>query len=287
MTFIRYLVIYIQNKKFKDLIESLLEDLLKTVEINETQFMKIASIGLNSEKYKKYFEQIIACDNFVYFNCMMIKRNMILSNDTMKIMEKHSDKKQQEELKDDIKHNEKIKEASNNKMDVIVQEKKGEIEKASSLQSKPSNISTNSNSSGDSPQKKSGEIVQQPNKTKKQLEDEAKARELELKEKKRKLEEETKLKDEELKKQEEISKAKEVERKKMELEIEQKIKKDMEEQINMKQEMELKIKEEKDLKVKAELENKFTDLKSQKDNQLQAYREMMIKLKEEKRSLKK
>jgi len=241
------------------------------LKINESVFMKVASIGLNSEKYQKYFKQIIACDNYVYFNCMMIKRNMILTNETIKLMNKHIPNEQGKSYSEDIKKNEEITHNKNSQMDVIIEEKKFELAEKNKEEEVHTNISErrDSKSSSSSPPITSKQNTQQNVKSKKELEDEAKAREAE----KKKFEENARLK--------------EIERKKIEAEIELKIKNDIEEQNQAKAEMERKIREEKDTKLKEELNNKYSDLKGQKENQLKEYRQMMVKLKEEKRNLKK
>lgn len=67
------------------MIETLLDYLLADLEITQEQFLKSAKYGLESEN-KKYFEQIIACDNYIYFKSLMVKRNLQLQEESFKMM---------------------------------------------------------------------------------------------------------------------------------------------------------------------------------------------------------
>lgn len=53
---------------------------------NQEQFLLAAKKGLESEN-KKYFEQLIACDNFIYFKNMMVKRNLQLEDQAYQLMQ--------------------------------------------------------------------------------------------------------------------------------------------------------------------------------------------------------
>jgi hypothetical protein len=55
-----------------------------------------AKKGLES-KDKKYFEQLIACDNYLYFKNMMVRRNFQLEDQAMKLMQQKIDKDNNEE----------------------------------------------------------------------------------------------------------------------------------------------------------------------------------------------
>lgn len=68
------------------LIESLLLKLLEEIGVDQDTFLSAAKKGLESED-KKFYEQLIACDNFLYFKNMMIKRNMQLEEEAMKLMQ--------------------------------------------------------------------------------------------------------------------------------------------------------------------------------------------------------
>jgi len=67
------------------MVETLLDYLLADLEITQEQFLRSAKYGLESEN-KKYFEQIIACDNYIYFKSLMVKRNLQLQDETYKMM---------------------------------------------------------------------------------------------------------------------------------------------------------------------------------------------------------
>lgn len=54
--------------------------------MDQDTFLIAAKKGLESED-KKFYEQLIACDNFLYFKNMMIKRNMQLEEEAMKLMQ--------------------------------------------------------------------------------------------------------------------------------------------------------------------------------------------------------
>lgn len=45
----------------------------------------VASKGLESQD-KKYYERLIASDNYLYFKSMMVKRNLQLEEEAMKLM---------------------------------------------------------------------------------------------------------------------------------------------------------------------------------------------------------
>lgn len=60
--------------------------LLDEIGVNQEVFLSAAKKGLESED-KKFYEQLIACDNFLYFKNMMIKRNMQLEEEAMKLMQ--------------------------------------------------------------------------------------------------------------------------------------------------------------------------------------------------------
>ena len=52
---------------------------------SQEQFLMVAKKGLESED-NKYYERLIATDNYLYFKNMMIKRNLNLEEDAMKLM---------------------------------------------------------------------------------------------------------------------------------------------------------------------------------------------------------
>jgi len=67
-------------------------NLLDEVKIDQETFLKVSKKGLESED-KKFYEQLIACDNFLYFKNMMIKRNMQLEEEAMRLMQSKNPEK--------------------------------------------------------------------------------------------------------------------------------------------------------------------------------------------------
>jgi len=63
-----------------------LDNLLKEIGVNQDMFLLAAKKGLES-KDSKFYEQLIACDNFLYFKNMMIKRNLQLEEEAMQMMQ--------------------------------------------------------------------------------------------------------------------------------------------------------------------------------------------------------
>ena len=61
--------------EFTMLVDNLLDKLCKDSKISEEMFLLSAKKGLEDEKNKKYFEQLIAFNNYNYFKSMMTKRN--------------------------------------------------------------------------------------------------------------------------------------------------------------------------------------------------------------------
>lgn len=64
----------------------MLQKLLDEIGVDQEVFLLAAKKGLDSDD-KKFYEQLIACDNFLYFKNMMIKRNMQLEEEAMKLMQ--------------------------------------------------------------------------------------------------------------------------------------------------------------------------------------------------------
>ena len=93
--------------EFTMLVDNLLDQLCKDSNISEEMFLLAAKKGLNDEKNKKYFEQLIAFNNYNYFKSMMTKRNyqiLALVEKEMEQKEKNkkliASKKQQKEIND-------------------------------------------------------------------------------------------------------------------------------------------------------------------------------------------
>lgn len=68
------------------MIETLLLKLLNEIGVDQNKFLLAAKKGLELED-KKFYEQLIACDNYLYFKNMMVKRNMQLEEEALKLMQ--------------------------------------------------------------------------------------------------------------------------------------------------------------------------------------------------------
>jgi hypothetical protein len=64
--------------------------MLSDIGASQEQFLLVARKGLESPEDKKYFEQLIACDNYIYFKNMMIKRNLQLEEQAFLLMKEKS-----------------------------------------------------------------------------------------------------------------------------------------------------------------------------------------------------
>lgn len=69
------------------MIENLLENMLAEIGASHELFLLAAKKGLDSSQDKKYFEQLVACDNYLYFKSMMIKRNLQLEEQAFNLMQ--------------------------------------------------------------------------------------------------------------------------------------------------------------------------------------------------------
>ena len=64
------------HKEFISLADNLLETMTQELDITEEMFCMAAKRGLEDDKEnRKYFEQLIAFNNYNYFKSMMTKRN--------------------------------------------------------------------------------------------------------------------------------------------------------------------------------------------------------------------
>ncbi|OMJ77542.1 hypothetical protein SteCoe_22832 [Stentor coeruleus] len=70
------------------MIENLLENLLKELNVSSELFIHIVEIGMKNQDDKKVFEQIIACDSFMSFKKLMTKRNKEIEVEVVKSMKK-------------------------------------------------------------------------------------------------------------------------------------------------------------------------------------------------------
>ena len=74
--------------EFTQLVDNLLEKILQDCNLTEEQFVLASKKGLDNEKHKKYFEQLISFNNYNYFKNMMTKRNyqfIQMAEEAMKI----------------------------------------------------------------------------------------------------------------------------------------------------------------------------------------------------------
>ena len=79
--------------EFVMLVDNLLEKLCSDSKISEEMFLLAAKKGLEDEKNKKYFEQLIAFNNYNYFKSMMTKRHYQIILLAEKEMEKNEKNK--------------------------------------------------------------------------------------------------------------------------------------------------------------------------------------------------
>ena len=101
------------HKEFITLADNLLETMTQEIGITEEMFCMAAKRGLEDEKEnKKYFEQLIAFNNYNYFKNLMTKRNLHLEKIAYEEMMKDKQKESQEqpENKDNNEELEKLKE---------------------------------------------------------------------------------------------------------------------------------------------------------------------------------
>lgn len=60
--------------------------MLSDIGATQELFLLVAKKGLDNPEDQKYYEQLIACDNYVYFKNMMIKRNLQLEEQALQLM---------------------------------------------------------------------------------------------------------------------------------------------------------------------------------------------------------
>ena len=109
-------------KEFNLLVENLLNSALKENGITDEMFLKASEKGLNHEKHKKYFEQLIEFSNYNYFKKLMTHRNyqiikqveMALNNQQYQDKKKEhkgefNDKEIEEAIKLSLAEEEKLK----------------------------------------------------------------------------------------------------------------------------------------------------------------------------------
>jgi hypothetical protein len=76
--------------------------MLGDVGASQEQFLLAAKKGLESPTDKKYFEQLVACDNYLYFKNMMIRRNLQLEEQAFKLMQEKTGVKTEGGKKDEF-----------------------------------------------------------------------------------------------------------------------------------------------------------------------------------------
>jgi hypothetical protein len=74
--------------------------MLSEIGANQELFLLVAKKGLDDQEDKKYYEQLIACDNYIYFKNMMIKRNLQLEEQALQLMHEQNLMKGDKEVKE-------------------------------------------------------------------------------------------------------------------------------------------------------------------------------------------
>jgi hypothetical protein len=97
----------------------MLEVMLIELGANYEQFLSIANRGLEHPEDKKYFEQLIANENFLYFKNMMLKRNIQLEDQAFKLM-MEKENKTAEDFKLDPTWIDRQKKKEQNELDAAI-----------------------------------------------------------------------------------------------------------------------------------------------------------------------
>ncbi|CAG9334924.1 CFAP36_2 [Blepharisma stoltei] len=84
------------HNQFKDMIDNLLENLLEEIGVTANLLLKVCEKGLKNRMHHRIFEQILACDNFLSFKKLMIKRNKELEVEAMEMLQKEGFATEQE-----------------------------------------------------------------------------------------------------------------------------------------------------------------------------------------------
>ena len=87
--------------EMNQLIENLLNDVLAEGQLTQEDFLKAAERGMEDKKYKKYFNQLINFQNYVFFKSVMTRRNYQIIQMAEKQMKEENEKQNppQEERK--------------------------------------------------------------------------------------------------------------------------------------------------------------------------------------------
>jgi len=75
------------RQKFKDMIDTMLDSICREISITPELFAKAYDRGLRTPSHKRIFEQIMACDNFLSFKKLMLKRNRELEEEALKMLQ--------------------------------------------------------------------------------------------------------------------------------------------------------------------------------------------------------
>jgi The ARF-like 2 binding protein BART. len=68
------------------MIDGLIENLLKELNVSPELFLEIVELGMTTPADRKIFEQLVACNNFLSFKKLMIKRNKEIEVEVVKSM---------------------------------------------------------------------------------------------------------------------------------------------------------------------------------------------------------
>ena len=102
------------HKEFISLADNLLETMTQELDITEEMFCMAAKRGLEDDKEnRKYFEQLIAFNNYTYFKNLMTKRNLHLEKLAYEAMMKDKEKEIPPENKDNNEELKKLVEEQN------------------------------------------------------------------------------------------------------------------------------------------------------------------------------
>ena len=102
------------HKEFISLADNLLETMTQELDITEEMFCMAAKRGLEDDKEnRKYFEQLIAFNNYTYFKNLMTKRNLHLEKLAYEAMMKDKQKEIPPENKDNDEEMKKLIEEQN------------------------------------------------------------------------------------------------------------------------------------------------------------------------------
>ena len=123
------------HKEFIELVDNLLDTLTKEIGITDEMFCLAAKKGLEDQKSKKYFEQLISFTNYNYFKNLMTKRNLYLEELAYKQMMKDKEEGKNNDLTEEQMNEleQKRKEMEENelqcalKMSLAVEEEKEKL----------------------------------------------------------------------------------------------------------------------------------------------------------------